>query len=259
MKRIISIVLICVLTLSLVGCGNVNKDATKIRFSQSIEELKEYDGKTVTLNGFMSMLSPLDGSLIYLMNIPFQSCPFCLPNTNTLSNTIAVEGKNIEFTSMPVKITGKLVFGDFVDGYGYQYSYRIENAEIVELNENEVSEKTKVYYTVAQDDYIGDLFLVIDCLWQVAYYAEMGIDPMMLSQHGHIPFDRYEEIKSSLESLNANGEYNSFLNMMDEAENLRVKINNHLSNTEIDAFDDYKADADILYGKFDAFISEYEF
>lgn len=279
MRKFLSLFLVIIIVFSMVACSNRevqvdNKeglvDATtsdqidsnsinKIRFSQSLEELKKYDGKTVTINGFMSLLSPLDGTLIYLMNIPFQSCPFCIPNTNTLSNTIAVAGSNIQFTPMPVKITGKLVFDDFTDGYGYEYSYRIEDAEIVELDENEVSEKTKVYYTVAQEDYIGELYFIMDCVWQVGYYEEIGLSAEELESYGIILFDRYASIKSSLESLNANGEYDAFLEMLNQAEDARIRVNQDLENGNAENYPSYKAEADEMFEKFYAFINEYEF
>ena len=233
MKKIISLILAFVLIFSMTACNDQvdENGATKIKFSQSMEELEKLDGQMITINGFMSLLSPLDGTLIYLMNVPFQSCPFCLPNTNTLSNTIAVLSSDIEFTTLPVKITGKLVFGDFEDGYGYQYSYRIEDATIEEMDENEVSKKTKVYYTVAQDDYLIELFSVIDCIYAVSYYKELQINPETLLVNG-IPFDRYEEIKSSIESVNAKGEFDSFLSMLDKAENTRQLLNEKIKNKD---------------------------
>ena len=260
MKKIISLILAFVLVFSMAACGDQvdENGATKIKFSQSMEDLKKLDGQIITINGFMSLLSPLDGTLIYLMNVPFQSCPFCLPNTNTLSNTIAVLSSDIKFTTLPVKVTGKLVFGDFTDGYGYQYSYRIEDAKIEEMDENEVSKKTKVYYTVAQDDYLIELFSVIDCIYAVSYYRELQINPETLLVNG-ISFDRYEEIKSSIESVNAKGEFDSFLSMLDQAETIRQLVNEKIKNKDFEAYGQYKAMADMLYDEFFAFIGEYEF
>ena len=124
MKKILCALLTMTLLLSLVACGNTAKntgDATKISFSQSIDDLKKLENKQVSISGYASMLSPLNGNLIYLLNLPLQSCPFCVPNTTTLSNTIAVElSKSMsDFTTDPLKITGTLTFGNFTDDYGY--------------------------------------------------------------------------------------------------------------------------------------------
>lgn len=262
MKKIISLFLILALVFSLVACSDnstENGEIPKIKFSQSIEELKKYDGKTVKINGFMSLLSPLNGSLIYLMNIPFQSCPFCVPNTMELSNTIAVKGNDIQFTSLPVEITGTLVFGDFSDSYGYEYDFRIEDAQIKELDEKEISEKTKVYYTVAQDDMLATVFMVIDCIGQVGYYENIGTDPSDFSKYGDIPFDEYDKIKSSIEKLNANGEYDEFLTLLNKTEEARIKLNKDLQAENIEAYASYQEIADELFKMFNEFITKYEF
>jgi hypothetical protein len=269
MKKILSLFLAFVLVFSMTACAsngneatnneNIAKEPQKIKFSQSVAELKKYDGQVVTINGFMSLLSPLDGSLIYLMNVPFQSCPFCIPNTNTLSNTIAVDGSDIEFTIMPVKITGKLVFGEFDDGYGYDYEYRIEDAKVTVMDEAEASEKVKVYYTVAQEDYIGELFMIIDWIWSVGYYEEIELTAEHITERGYMMFDRYNEIKTLIESLNANGEYNSFLDLLTSVEEVRVRAANDIENGNVEAYTSYQSEADELFEKFYAFINEHEF
>lgn len=263
MKKFLSLLLVIILIFSLTACSNASENnddnATKIKFSQTIEDLKKLDGKKVTITGFMSLLSPLNGSLIYLMNIPYQSCPFCIPNTTTLANTIAVKGENIELTALPVKITGTLVFGKFSDSYGYEYDYRIENAQIEKLSEEEVSEQAKVYYTVAQGGYLDEIAFVIDCITQVGYYEEMGIDPKTFSSNGDIPFEIYSTAKSTIEKLNQNGEYDSFLTLLNKTETVRTNINKDLAANNIDAYKSYASVSDELYELFNAFINEYEF
>ena len=219
MKRILCAFLTLLLIFSLCACGTnetVTGETTKIRFSQSIDELKALEGKPVEMNGFMSMLSPLDGKLIYLMNIPLQSCPFCIPNTNTLSNTIAVTGKNLEYTSKPVKIVGTMEVGNFVDGYGYNYEFRIANATITPIDEKELSETMKVYYSVTENDYIGDVYKMCMYIDEIAYYEDYGFPTDEILKLGEIPYDRYDEIHSTITSLNKNGEYNDFLALLEK-------------------------------------------
>lgn len=263
MKKILSLLLVLILMFSLVACSNDEPEKTneipRIRFSQSVDELKQYDGQTVKINGFMSLLSPINGSLIYLMNIPFQACPYCLPNTTELSNTIAIKGEDIKFTSLPVEITGTLVFGNFSDSYGYEYTYRIENAKIKELDEKEISEKIKVYYTVAQDDTLGTIYMVIDCIAQVAYYEDVGINPEDFKEYGDIPFDNYADIKKTVEKLNTNGEYDAFLSLLNKTEETRNKVNADLQANNIEAYKSYTTVADELFEAFNEFVNQYEF
>ena len=109
MKRIVSIILLLTLLCSLTACGGDDGPAKLLSFSQaqSISEMEKLDGEKVTILGYMSTLSPVSGEFMYLMNLPYQSCPFCIPNTTTLSNTIAVYAKDeFEFTDSAIRVTG---------------------------------------------------------------------------------------------------------------------------------------------------------
>lgn len=82
------------------GCsGNDNRtgneDIVKLSFkaASGYDYLKTLDGQTVTINGYMATSSPVDGSFMFLMNLPYQSCPFCIPNTSQLSNTMEIYPK----------------------------------------------------------------------------------------------------------------------------------------------------------------------
>lgn len=262
MKKILSLFLIVTLLFSLCACGannNDNSEPTKIKFSQSLDELKTLDGKKVEINGFMSMLSPLNGELIYLMNIPMQNCPFCIPNTTTLSNTIAVKGKNIEYTSKPVKITGIINFDNYTDDYGYNYEYRINDAVITVLDETELSETMKIYYTVTENDYIGEIYNVCLFIDEVAYYEDYDLTIEDILEFGEIPFDRYNEIFDTITSLNKNGEYNEFLELLNKVENTRQEINKTILAKEADKFVNYQTISGELYETFTNFINKYEF
>lgn len=261
MKKLLSFLLIFVLLFSLCACGTEKEDnsVTTIKFSQTVEDLKKLENKTVEIKGFMSLLSPLNGELIYLLNIPFQSCPFCVPNTNTLSNTIAVKGKNIEFTTKPIKITGTLVFGKFSDSYGYEYNYRIENAKITPLNDEEVSKEMKVYYTLSQEGFIEETYMVMTFFDQVAFYESYNLDKTEFDSYGEIPFDKYQTIVDTVNSLNSDGEYNDFLEMVKLVEDVRTRMNKSLTNKDYDSYTTYQKDVDELFTMFYAFINKYEF
>ena len=186
MKKIISLILISSLVLLVfTSCGNNNAGGeiigNTLSFSQanSIEAMQKLDGQQVNIIGYMSTLSPINGSFMYLMNLPYQSCPFCVPNTTQLSNTMAVYAKNgdsFKFTDRAIKVTGTLEFGDYTDEYGYEYGYRITDATYVEVDTSEMSDKMKLWQQLASTDVISDVYNMYEyvnflCFWPT-YTAE---------------------------------------------------------------------------------------
>ena len=176
MKKILSfILLLSIVAASLCGCSGGGTKAEELKFSDStsIEVLKKLDGKSVSITGYMATLSPLTGDYIYLMNLPYQSCPFCVPNTQELANTMAVyaaDGVKFEFTDRPVKITGKMKIEDYIDDYGYSYNYRIVDAkyEIVDLSN--ISAEYALYQSLAADGVTAEInamfdYLLFLCQW----------------------------------------------------------------------------------------------
>ena len=160
----------------LASCGkNGSKSGQLLSFSQaqSIEEMEKLDGKTVTIIGYMSTLSPISGSFMYLMNLPYQSCPFCVPNTTQLANTMAVYAKqndSFEFTDRAIQVTGTLEFGDYTDEFGYEYNYRIKDATYTILNTDEMDPKIKLWQQLASTDVIAEIYRMYEyvnflCFW----------------------------------------------------------------------------------------------
>lgn len=177
-KRIISIALALITLLScaaFVSCEKKDSGATTISFAKatSIEEMKKLDGKPVEIIGYMSTLSPISGKFMYLLNLPYQNCPFCEPNSTTLSNTIAVyapDGKKFEFTDRLIRVTGTLEFGEYTDEYGFNYSYRINDAAYEVVNTSEMSDHLKLWQNLASTDVISEVYAMYDyinfiCFW----------------------------------------------------------------------------------------------
>ena len=152
------------------GDGNV-----RLTFAESIdmERIKQLEGRTVEMIGYMATVSPVSGEYLYLMNLPYQSCPYCVPNTQQLSNTIAVyavEGERFEFTDGPINVIGKLETGDFSDDYGYTYNYRIRDAIYTEVNSSEASEKLALWEKLTNANISSDVYAMFDfvsfeCNW----------------------------------------------------------------------------------------------
>lgn len=190
MKRVLAIILTLALTLCLTACGGNDMDAasvTEISFGDAVsfESIEKLNDQKVSIIGYMATISPISGKYMYLMNMPYQSCPFCLPNTTQLSNTMAVyapEGKTFDYTDQAIRITGTMVIEDMVDEFGYTYNYRIADAsyEIVDLST--VSEDYKLWQAIASDGIVTELSAMFDylhflCQWpeyQSSYVDENG-------------------------------------------------------------------------------------
>lgn len=178
MKKILCVIVSVLLVFSIfAACGN-NEDSTissNLSFSAAnkVKDMKALDGQEVSIIGYMSTLSPITGSFMYLMNLPYQSCPFCVPNTSQLSNTIACYAKNgdsFEFTDRAIKVIGTLEFGDYTDDYGYEYAYRIIDAIYTEVDTSEMSEKMQLWQQLASTDVISDVYNMYEyvnflCFW----------------------------------------------------------------------------------------------
>jgi len=183
-KKIAFILAVILLLPVFAGCnqdeqtnaGSTEEGGTKLlSFSQaqSVDEMRKLDGKTVTIIGYMSTLSPISGEFMYLMNLPYQSCPFCVPNTTQLANTMAVYAKSkkgFEFTDRAIQVTGILEFGDYTDEFGYVYSYRIKDAEYTVLDTDNLDPKIKLWQQLASTDVISEIYQMYEyinflCFW----------------------------------------------------------------------------------------------
>ena len=185
MKRIIAFILILIVSTGcFMSCGEKNDGPSHmLSFSQaqSVETIKELDGQQVSMIGYMSTLSPISGKFMYLMNLPYQSCPFCIPNTTTLSNTIAVYAKSkteFEFTDRAIQVVGTLEVGDWTDEFGYNYAYRIKDATYEILDTSSMSDELKQWQALAATNVVADIYAMYDyinflCFW-CEYTATFG-------------------------------------------------------------------------------------
>ena len=176
----LSLRLVCVIcaialcAVGLTGCGDTSAVTLAFSAANNLEELSALSGQQVTIVGYMATLSPLNGEYMYLMNMPYQSCPFCVPNSQQLSNTIAVyakDGKTFEFTDRCIRVTGTLEVADFEDDFGYTYNYRIKNASYAVVDTSELGEKYTLWQTIAEDGIVNEVYSMMDylhfvCQWQ---------------------------------------------------------------------------------------------
>lgn len=174
-KRICMLLVIAILCTLLTGCVQDDSNASMLSFSQaqSVEEMKKLDGKQVSIIGYMSTLSPVSGTFIYLMNLPYQSCPFCIPNTTQLSNTMAVYAKaseGFEFTDRAIQVVGTLKFGDHTDEFGYEYNYRIVDATYTIVDTVNMREELRLWQQLAATNVVAEVYSMFEyvnflCYW----------------------------------------------------------------------------------------------
>ena len=297
MKKWIALALVLILAAcALSGCGGGSAEAQKLSFSASasIETIRTLNGKPVTLTGYMATLSPLSGDYIYLMNLPYQSCPFCVPNTQQLANTMAVyaaKGQKFDYTDRPVQITGTLELGDFTDEYGYTYNYRIVDAKAQVVDLSEVSSEYALYQSLAEDGVIGDInsmfdYLLFLCQWteyqssyiddsgaQVVYYLYPGDVENILQAEDPYGYaketsaDYYPSLKRRVQAIGSG--LDDLVDILDAAQALETYARGELANGEYEydaAADKYTLNhnADLydqfyaVYGDFSQWLTKYE-
>lgn len=303
MKKVLTIILIASLILTIFtscsGTENKNETDNTLKFAQtnSVEEMKKLDGKQVNIIGYMSTISPITGSFMYLMNMPYQSCPFCVPNTTYLSNTIAVyakEGDSFKFTDRAIKVEGILEFGDYTDEYGYEYGYRIADAVYTELDTSELGEKTQLWQQLASTDVVGDIYDMYEymnflCSWST-YTAEFSdgkdyLDPdtaLNLIKTKDVQFnygyDEYffERMIVTIKSVNET-EFTVLVENINKAQILADKMLTALENGDyvttseysdvfgdgrdqyiMKEYDSYKKEFDAIYRDFEIWLAGWE-
>ena len=235
MKKVIFILLFIVIFSSFFGCkkesGN-NDGVTKISFkeSNSYDRLVKLKDTKVCINGYMATSSPVDGSFIFLMNLPYQSCPFCKPNTSELSNTIEAypkRGEKFNYTGEAIRVTGTLKVAEkgeyFTDKYDYQFSFKLVDAEYTIIQEDDLDGDAVLRTKVANAGIVTDLYTMFDylnfvCRWNTYF--------VVISDTSHPDYPGYylwpDDVKHYLYVEGAQYNYGYKANFFDD---LIAKIN----------------------------------
>lgn len=195
--RLLCCLLLPALLLCAAGCDEGESVRLSFKSAASYDYLKTLNGKTVTINGYMATSSPVDGSFMFLMNLPYQSCPFCVPNTSQLSNTMEVypkKGDSFDYTTQAIKIVGKLVVAEdenqpFTDMYGYQFNFKIVDATYTILSAADLSADLALWQKIAESEVITDIYAMYDyvnflCAWNT-YFVNSYTDANGEQQPGY--------------------------------------------------------------------------
>lgn len=236
-KAMLISMLILVSLINLVGCirqssgGEIRE--LSFRDAVSFNEIKKLDGKVVSIVGFMSTTSPLDGTYFYLQNMPYQSCPFCLPNTTRLLNTIAVyapRGESFKFLDVPIKVTGKIEVKDITDAMGYSYNYRIIDAKIERAEVLGLGREIRIYTDLVDRGFVSLFTTAVEEIYKTINYEKFNMTSDDVKPLDMIHLDR---IKDTFKGLNPQ-DYIDIIQVVDSLEGLVKKANELIEseNTE---------------------------
>ena len=160
------------------------KNVTKLSFkaASGYDYLKTLDGTHVTIRGYMATSSPVDGSFMFLMNLPYQNCPFCIPNTSQLSNTMEIypkRGESFPYTTQAIQVVGTLEVSEsedepFTDMYGYQFCCKIVDATYTIIKAEDLSEDIALWQKIANTNIVNDIYKMHDyvrflCAWNTYF------------------------------------------------------------------------------------------
>ena len=136
----------------------------------------------MTISGYMATSSPVDGSFMFLMNLPYQSCPFCVPNTSQLSNTMEIypkKGESFSYTTQAIQVVGTLEVSEsedkpFTDKYGYEFCCKIVDATYTIIKAEDLSEDMALWQKIANTDVVNDIYKMYDyvnflCAWNTYF------------------------------------------------------------------------------------------
>ncbi len=190
--KVISVfIVVSILALCFAGCkgseSNSDGSVTKLSFKEAsgYDYLKTLDGKQVTISGYMATSSPVDGSFMFLMNLPYQNCPFCVPNTSELSNTMEVypkENETFAYTAQAIKVVGTLQVAEnedkpFTDEYGYEFNYKIVDATYTIIKAEDLSNDMALWQKLAESDVVNDVYAMYDYVNFLCYWNTYFVEP----------------------------------------------------------------------------------
>ena len=210
--KFISLILVLItLCTLLAGCKKDDAqnadEAIKLSFkaASGYDYLKTIDGQTVTISGYIATSSPVDGSFMFLMNLPYQSCPFCVPNTSQLSNTMEIypkDGETFPYTAQAIQVVGRLVVCEsedkpFTDSYGYEFCCKIVDATYTIIKAEDLSADMALWQKIAEADVVNDIYKMYDyvnflCAWNT-YFINSYTDANGVTQPGYFLYAKDAE------------------------------------------------------------------
>lgn len=278
-KKILIISLILIIAVSIVGVSfALSKDETniskmknsekimsdmtyQIRFSDlvSLEDLKKYDNKVVTALGYLSPITSYDGSFGYLMNLPYQTCPYCVPSDTKITNTIAIfakSGQKIQFTEAAVMVKGTLKLEPYIDAYGYSYNYRLTDVEIETADTSDLGEKIALYNKLAEEKILTNLMAILYSVDDNVFYDEYTTNGSKYERQ-IVDISKVDTVIKNLEKFNA--EDVSILNeVAKELKEIAQDTNDFIQKEEYEKILEYKDRTLNLFYEIGSWMQKYQ-
>lgn len=242
----------------------INSDGyIELKFKNTFSNnyLESISGEKVTMTGYISTLSPISGEFAYLMNLPYQSCPYCIPGTSEIYNTIAIYAKTndkIKFTESPVTVTGILETGIFTDAFGYEYSVRIKDVTVKDADVDKLSKNVLIYNSVSQEGIIDDInnvFMSLDRIVFYDYYQEYY--GMTLDSIENFDTDIIKTIISKLKAISPT-DYNDLIATLENATEISEKANANVSAKKYEENKNLQPDLEQVFKEFSIWMTKYE-
>lgn len=233
----------------------------KFKNTNSDNYIRSLNGKKVTITGYLSVLSPINGKFAYLMNLPYQNCPYCVPGTSAIYNTLAIYAKDnekISFTNDPVTVNGILEVGDFTDDFGYEYSVRIKDVELNKADTEKLSQNVLMYSAISQEGLIDDMNYAINMIDEIIYYDYYQTYYGLLPEDLEL-FDTklIDTIVSKLKSINETA-YSDIIQVMKDAKSLAISANDNLKRENYEGNKDLQSQLDSVFMSFSTWMAKYE-
>lgn len=228
----------------------------KFKNTNSNEYVNSLNGKQVSITGYLSTLSPLNGKFAYLMNMPYQNCPFCVPGTSKITNTLAIFAGNkdkIKFTDQPVTVVGTLETGDFTDEFGYQYGVRLNNVTVSKADVDKLADTVKKYNLLAENGVVENIYSSIMTADMSVFY-----NYYRLEKPDKVIMDGINYTKTSVESYNSKGDYNILVKVMNDLITLCNNVNNDVDSDNYSKFLEYQEKLQNIYYDFAMWMAEGE-
>jgi len=237
----------------------VSDEVVKLSFKDSNNNLSiaELSGRNVIITGYMSTLSPVDGRFVYLMNLPYQSCPFCKPSTTRLSNTVAAYaklGSKFEFTDRPVTIEGKLFTGEYTDEFGYTYNFRLENATMKIADVDKLSENIKIYSAISKDGLLQTILSLILQTNTNIYYEEYKYSTSELKP---VDIAKIDDCINKLNSISV-VDYKEVVDNLKKLKDVNIIVNENLKNKIYNSRETQGQNINLIYNLTNAWVNKYE-
>ena len=270
-KKVIIIGIIIILSIAIAVIGtmiliNKNEEIFTIKFKNlvALEELEKYEDKKVQAIGFLSPISPVDGSFAYLMNMPFQTCPYCVVDDERITNTLAIfakEGNKIEYTESAVMVVGTLKLEEYTDQYGYKYNVRLVDTHVEEISSEEIAEKMEIYNQLADKgilgDMLNDLYALDINIFYDNYTQRYGESFTNAETRTIISLEKVKNVISTIQELNRS-EYDSLLNLATRMETLIKNTNDLIEEGKYDELSNYKEELNSCFNEIWTWMGEYE-